>query len=57
LSVEKEINTALADPTMGGSCVEAFGVMGPSRSVIKTCEDGPCSRYVGPANGYPSPSR
>src|SRR5215472_16388304 len=31
-------------PIRPNSAWKAFGVIGPSRSVIKTCEDGPCSR-------------
>src|SRR5262249_54696607 len=31
-------------PIRPNSAWKALGVIGPSRSVIKTCEDGPCSR-------------
>jgi hypothetical protein len=32
-------------PIRPNSAWKALGVIGPSRSVIKTCEDGPCSRH------------
>src|SRR4029453_17738783 len=31
-------------PLRPNSAWKALGVIGPSRSVMKTCEDGPCSR-------------
>ena len=33
-----------AGPIRPNSAWKALNVIGPSRSVIKTCEDGPCSR-------------
>ena len=32
------------DPIRPNSAWKALGVIGPSRSVMKTCDDGPCSR-------------
>src|SRR5262245_24696311 len=34
-------------PIRPNSAWKALGVIGPFRSVIKTCEDGPCSRCHG----------